>query len=184
MKIFRKIHFWKDNRTFIELEAEEPRIERDYPIEGSFFLKIGEQSTIKSAFKLNPDEARALRDAIDMHLKVHDKKMSELMRNDYEKKEYTQSYSREEYSAPKPEYSRPEPEKPSYSDDYSPGPFPKKEYNKEEYTFKPEYGREDYQKPEYTKMPESKPKDSFFIFGSEEQPKKEEPKKPNVEFYF
>ncbi|MDD4353085.1 MAG: hypothetical protein PHN56_01370 [Candidatus Nanoarchaeia archaeon] len=188
MKIFRKTHFWKDNRTFIEIEAEEPRIEREYPIEGNFFLKIGEQSTIKSAFKLNPDEARALRDAVDMFLKVHDKKMAELMSNDFEKKDYTAAYSRDEYQAPKNEYSYTEPEKTNYREEYNPGPYGKKEYGKDEYTFKPEYGKEDYSpKPEYTKMPsqEKKPNDSFFIFGNDEQqPKKEEPKKPNVEFYF
>ena len=185
MKIFRKTHFWKDNRTFIEIDAEEPKIEREYPVEGSFFLKIGEQSSIKSAFKLNPDEARALRDSIDMFLKVHDKKFAELMNNDYEKKEYS-TYSRDEYQAPRTDYSRAEAEKPAY-EDYNSGPYAKKEYGKDEYTFKPEYGSDEYQKPEYTKMPmnEKKPNDSFFIFGNEEsQPKKEEPKKPNVEFYF
>ncbi|MFA5303482.1 MAG: hypothetical protein WC393_03010 [Candidatus Nanoarchaeia archaeon] len=187
MKIFKKTHFWKDNRTFIEIDAEEPRIERDYPVEGSFFLKIGEQSSIKSAFKLNPDEARALRDSIDMFLKVHDKKFAELLNNEYDKKEYTQ-YSRDEYQAPRVDYPRTEPEKPLYGEEYNPGPYAKKEYGKDEYTFKPEYGSEDYAlKPEYTKMPsqEKKPNDSFFIFGNDEpQPKKEEPKKPNVEFYF
>jgi hypothetical protein len=186
MKIFRKTHFWKDNRTFIEIEAEEPRIEREFPAEGSFFLKIGEQSTIKSAFKLSPDEARALRDSIGIFLKIHDKKLAELMSNDYDKKEYPQ-YSRDEYSAPKADYLGDE--KSSINDEYgsNQGPFAKKEYNKDEYTFRPEYGKEDYAKPEYTKMPQQeKPNDSFFIFGNNEQPypKKEEPKKPNVEFYF
>lgn len=183
MKIFRKTHFWKDNRTFIEIDAEEPRIEREYPVEGSFFLKIGEQSSVKSAFKLNPDEARALRDSIDMFLKVHDKKFVELMNND--KNEYSQ-YSRDDYQAPRTDYSRIEPEKSSY-EEYNPGPYAKKEYGKDEYTFKPEYGSEEYApKPEYTKMPtQEKKSDSFFIFGNDEpQQKKEEPKKPNVEFYF
>jgi len=165
MKIFRKTHFWKDNRTFIEIEAEEPRIERGYPVEGSFLLKIGEQSSIKSAFKLNPDEARALRDAIENYLHIHDRKYSELMSTDHEKKEY-----------------------PPYSGEYSSEPFEKKEYNKDEYEFKPEYGKDDFsRKPEYTKMPaEKKPNDSgFMIFGNDEAPApKKEDKKPNVEFYF
>ena len=37
MKIFKKTHFWKDNRTFIEVEMDEPRIEREYPQEGNFY---------------------------------------------------------------------------------------------------------------------------------------------------
>jgi len=175
MKIFKKNHFWKDNRTFIEIEAEEPKIEREFPSEGSFLLKIGDQSGIKSAFKLNPDEARAMRDAVDLFLKNHDKKMAEMMSAEYEKKEYVQ------YQGARTDYS----EKPQYPDNYNPGPFPNKEYGKDEYSYKPEY-KEEYSKPEYTKMPDQKPNDSFFIFGNDEQPipKKEEPKKPNVEFYF
>ncbi|MDD2678980.1 MAG: hypothetical protein PHT91_03695 [Candidatus Nanoarchaeia archaeon] len=172
MKIFRKTHFWKDNRTFIEIDAEEPGIERGYPAEGSFLLKIGEQSSIKSAFKLSPDEARAMRDAFDAFLKIHDKKHAELMSNDYEKKEYN-PYEKQEYSSS------------LEKNDYSASQFDKKEYNKDEYEFRPEYGKEDYShKPEYTKMPQDKQSDSsFFIFGNDSQPKKEE-KKPNVEFYF
>jgi hypothetical protein len=185
MKIFRKTHFWKDNRTFIEIDAEEPKIERDFPVEGKFFLKIGEQSNIKSAFKLNPDEARALRDSIDMFLKVHDKKFAELLNKNYNKNEYSQYSS--DYQTQRNDYSKTKTEKSSY-EEYKPGPYSKKEYGKDEYTFKPEYKSEEYtSKPEYTKMPtqEKKPNDSFFIFGNDEpQVKKEEPKKPNVEFYF
>ncbi len=79
MKIFRKVHFWKDSRTFIEAEASEPKLERGFAKEGSVLIKIGEQSFTKSAFKLNVDEARALRDALDMFLRFHDMKLSEMM---------------------------------------------------------------------------------------------------------
>ncbi len=174
MKIFKKTHFWKDNRTFIEVDLEEPKIERDYPQDGSFLLKIGDQSGIKSAFKLNPDEARALKDALKIFLESYDKKMSELMSNDYSSNNYSQYQNN--YSQP-PSYQK-EPEKPSFDDtDYN--SYPKKE----EYSYKPDYAEEPSPRYEYTKMPDQKPKDSFFIFGNDE-PKKEEPKKPNVEFYF
>jgi len=79
MKIFHKSHLWKDNRTFIELEAEEPMKERGYANEGHILVKIGQQSSVKSAFKLSVDEARGLRDSIDMFLRFHDMKLSELM---------------------------------------------------------------------------------------------------------
>ncbi len=79
MKIFRKVHFWKDSRTFIEAEATEPKLERGFAKEGNVLIKIGEQSFTKSAFKLNIDEARALRDALDMFLRFHDMKLSEMM---------------------------------------------------------------------------------------------------------
>lgn len=177
MKIFRKTHFWKDNRTFIELDAEDPRIERDYPIEGNFFLKIGEQSSIKSAFKLNPDEARALRDAINMFLQVHDKKFAELMNANYDSTSYSNDYSQQ-----RTEYPRQEPDRQQYpADDYS-----QSYTKKEEYSYRPDYGRDEYSKPEYTKMPiqETKPNDSFFIFGNDDAKPKAEEKKPNVEFYF
>lgn len=79
MKIFSKTHFWKDHRTFIELEAKDPEREGGYPKEGSLVLKIGEQSTIKNAFKLSSDEARALRDSLTMFIKKHDELYTQLL---------------------------------------------------------------------------------------------------------
>ncbi|MBN1923274.1 MAG: hypothetical protein JW791_00765 [Nanoarchaeota archaeon] len=92
MKIFRKTHFWKDNRTFIEIEAKNPEKERGFAKEGSLLLKIGEQSNVKAAFKLDVDEARALRDSIDMFLRFHDMKFSELMTEQQEQFEKIPDY--------------------------------------------------------------------------------------------
>ncbi|VVB75216.1 Uncharacterised protein [Candidatus Tiddalikarchaeum anstoanum] len=84
MKIFQKTHFWKDNRTFLELESKDPEKEGGFPKEGNLILKIGEQSTVKNAFKLSVDEARALRDNLDMFIKEHDVKYSNLLSEPYE----------------------------------------------------------------------------------------------------
>jgi hypothetical protein len=92
MRVFRKSHIWKDNRTFLELEAEKPSKERGFPREGHVLLKIGLQSSVKSAFKLSVDEARALRDAIDMFIRFHDVKMSELMTEQKEQFEKIPDY--------------------------------------------------------------------------------------------
>ncbi len=92
MKIFRKVHFWKDNRTFVEVEADKPEKERGFAKEGHLLLKIGDQSQTKSAFKLSVDEARALRDSIDMFLRFHDMKLSELMTEQQEQFEKVPDY--------------------------------------------------------------------------------------------
>lgn len=182
MKIIKKTHFWKDSRTFLEIEYEEPKTERGYPAEGNFLLKIGEQSSIKSAFKLSPDEARAARDALTMALASHDKKMAELMSNEYEKEQYSpyssqpsNDYPSQSSYSPQNDYASnnySSSQKNDYDDDYSSNNYAPK---KEEYSYK----------PEYTKMPTEpkKPESNFFIFGDDKEPKKEE-KKPNVEFYF
>lgn len=92
MRIFRKSHLWKDNRTFLEVEAQKPEKERGYAQEGNLLLKIGQQSSVKSAFKLSVDEARGLRDALDMFLRFHDMKMSELMTEQKEQFEKIPDY--------------------------------------------------------------------------------------------
>lgn len=92
MRIFRKSHIWKDNRTFLELDAKKPEKEKGYAKEGNLLLKIGQQSSVKSAFKLSVDEARALRDTIDMFLRFHDMKMSELMTEQKEQFEKVPDY--------------------------------------------------------------------------------------------
>lgn len=179
MKIIKKTHFWKDSRTFMEIEYEEPKTERGYPAEGNFLLKIGEQSSIKSAFKLSPDEARAVRDAFTMALASHDKKMAELMSID----------SKEQYSPYSSQPSNDYPSQSSYSsqNDYSSGNYSSSQRDEDDYSsgnYAPK--KEEYSyKPEYTKMPTEpkKPESNFFIFGDDKEPKKEE-KKPNVEFYF
>lgn len=87
MKIFSKTHFWKEHRTFIELETKEPELENTYPKEGSIIVKIGEESSIKNAFKLSIDEARAMRDALDNSIKNNDRMYYDLVnqpRNTYE----------------------------------------------------------------------------------------------------
>ena len=84
MKIFQKTHFWKEHRTFIEVDAKEPEREGGYPKEGTLVLKIGEQSTIKNAFKLSIDEARALRDSLDCFIKKHDDNYSRLISEESE----------------------------------------------------------------------------------------------------
>lgn len=71
-KFFRKVHFWKDHRTYLELDGTMPEIARGFPKEGFVVVKIGEQTSIKSAFKLDVDEARALRDQLDTFIRRHD----------------------------------------------------------------------------------------------------------------
>lgn len=110
MKIFSKTHFWKEHRTFLDIEAKEPFKERGYAKEGTILLKIGEQSTVKNAFKLSVDEARALRDSIDMFLRFHDMKLSELMtehKSQFEK--VPDMYPRAEENVEKPKETNNEP---------------------------------------------------------------------------
>jgi len=96
MKIFKKSHQWKENKTFLELEATEPEKERGFAKEGHILLKIGQQSNVKSAFKLSVDEARAMRDTIDMFLRFHDMKFSEFMTDQQEQfQKFPDYYQRE-----------------------------------------------------------------------------------------
>ncbi len=88
-RIFRKVHFWKDHRTFMELEGNPPEIIKGYPKEGFVVVKIGEQSSIKSAFKLDVDEARCLRDQLNHFLRMHDIKHVKLLNHQHKKKDYT-----------------------------------------------------------------------------------------------
>lgn len=92
MRIFKRSHLWKDNRTFLEVDADNPSKERGFAKEGNLLLKIGQQSSVKSAFKLSVDEARGLRDAIDMFLRFHDMKLSELMTEQKEQFEKIPDY--------------------------------------------------------------------------------------------
>ncbi len=79
MKLFHKRHKWQEKETWLGLELEEPKKEAGRVNEGVFYIKIGEEAYQKAGFKLSPDEARALRDALDQGLKDHDKKLRELM---------------------------------------------------------------------------------------------------------
>jgi len=92
MKIFQKTHFWQDKRTFMEADAEMPGLnERGYAKEGDVAVRIGDQDGIKGVFKLTVDEARALRDAIDLFLRKHDNDMVALFKEGREvRKEVTQ----------------------------------------------------------------------------------------------
>ena len=92
MKIFQKTHFWQDKRTFMEADAEMPGLnERGYAREGDVAVRIGDQDGIKGVFKLTVDEARALRDAIDLFLRKHDNDMVALFKEGREvRKEVTQ----------------------------------------------------------------------------------------------
>jgi hypothetical protein len=79
MKIFQKTHFWQERRTFMEADAENPGLnERGYPKEGNVTVRIGDQEGAKGVFKLTVDEARALRDSVDLFLRKHDNEMTKL----------------------------------------------------------------------------------------------------------
>lgn len=82
-RIFKKTHFWKDKRTYIDLDADQPTMERGFPKEGAVTLKIGDQDNLKAAFKMQVDEIRALRDVLDFFIDRHDKKMAELHAKQY-----------------------------------------------------------------------------------------------------
>ena len=80
-RFFRKTHFWKDKRTYFELDAENAVLERGFPKEGSMTLKIGDQDGLKAAFKMQVDEVRALRDILNFFLAKHDETFTELHSN-------------------------------------------------------------------------------------------------------
>ncbi len=78
MRLFYKRHKWQGRNTWLGIELEEPEKER-LVREGRFLIKIGEEEYPKAGFKLSPDEARALRDAVNEGLRIHDKKLRRLM---------------------------------------------------------------------------------------------------------
>ena len=87
-RIFRKVHFWKDHRTYLEVDGSPPEIIKGFPKEGFVVVKIGEQSTVKSAFKLDVDEARALRDQLNTFLRIHDMNFTKIL-NTKTREDYT-----------------------------------------------------------------------------------------------
>jgi hypothetical protein len=91
-KILKKIHLYEGKRTFMELYADGPKLnERGYTDEGHITVRMGDETGVKAAFKLSMDEARAVRDLLNLSLKEHDQKIKEL-------------FSREEsYSPPQPQ---------------------------------------------------------------------------------
>ena len=63
----------------MEAVAENPGLnERGYPKDGNVTVRIGDQEGAKGVFKLTADEARALRDSIDLFLRKHDNEMTKL----------------------------------------------------------------------------------------------------------
>jgi len=88
MRIFRKTHFWQDKRTYLELDGEMPRInEKGFVEEGSLNIRIGDESGIRAAFKMDTDELRSMVDVITLFLKEHDAKMMRLYAEREERKE-------------------------------------------------------------------------------------------------
>ena len=87
MRIFRKTHFWQDKRTYLELDGEMPRInEKGFVEEGSLNIRIGDESGIRAAFKMDTDELRSMVDVITLFLKEHDAKMMRLYAEREERK--------------------------------------------------------------------------------------------------
>ncbi len=88
MRIFRKTHFWQDKRTYLELDGEMPKInERGFVEEGSLNIRIGDESGIRAAFKMNTDELRSMVDVITLFLREHDAKMMKLYSEREERRE-------------------------------------------------------------------------------------------------
>ncbi len=95
-RIFKKTHFWKDKRTYLDLNADEPRLEKGFPKEGAVTLKIGDQDGLKAAFKMQVDEVRAFRDVLNLFIEKHDKEMCELHFQQYS------NYSQSQMSSSEP----------------------------------------------------------------------------------
>ena len=134
MKFFRKVHFWKDHRTYLEIEGKHPEFVKGYPREGFIVIKIGEQSSVKSAFKLDIDEARCMRDQLNLFLRMHDANHTKLLNSQIP----PQQPPEEDYAKYK---KPPSPEPEQYHDESVQKPF---------FLFSDE-GEEEHQEPEEEK---------------------------------
>lgn len=187
MKLLRKTHIWKDIKTFFEIESINPENEKNYTKQGNILFKIGQQHAIKSAFKLNPDEARAVRDVLDIFLRFHDMEMSKLMTN--LSKEYSQKYSEGRSSittenTPNSVIQNTNPNSQQYKQKGYPyvDPFEKKEEQKISEAYEPD--NESIFGPSQNDYSNESDSSQVNSFNNEEEEKEEDKEKYNTEFYF